>query len=89
LTRRILGWRPLMWVGLVSYGVYLWHLAVVSVLGEKSDPTHFSASGLGLASQIGFAPTLVLLVLTMAVTLVIAGLSYRVVELPFLRLKER
>jgi peptidoglycan/LPS O-acetylase OafA/YrhL len=89
LTRRVLGWRPLMWVGLVSYGVYLWHLAVVSVLGESSDPAHFSASGLGLASQIGFAPTLVLLVLTMAVTLVIAGLSYRFVELPFLRLKER
>jgi peptidoglycan/LPS O-acetylase OafA/YrhL len=88
-VRRVLGWRPLMWVGLVSYGVYLWHLAVVSLLGESSDPAHFSASGLGLATKISFAPTPVLLVLTLAITLVIAGISYRFVELPFLQLKER
>jgi peptidoglycan/LPS O-acetylase OafA/YrhL len=88
MTRRVLAWRPLMWVGMVSYGVYLWHLTVVSLLAEDTDP-HLRVHGLGLAHKIGFQPTLVLLVLTVAISLVIAGLSYRFVELPFLRLKER
>ncbi len=88
LPRRVLGWRPLMWIGLVSYGVYLWHLAVVSLLGERSDPLHFSASGLGLAGKLHFAANPILLVLTIAVTAAIAAISYYFVELPFLRRKE-
>lgn len=87
-TRRVLGWRPLASIGVISYGVYLWHLIVVSMLGETSDPAHFSATGLGLAGKIGFATTPVLFVLTVAVTLAIAGFSYKFVELPFLRRKE-
>jgi peptidoglycan/LPS O-acetylase OafA/YrhL len=31
-VRRVLAWRPLAWVGLVSYGVYLWHLDVLREL---------------------------------------------------------
>lgn len=88
VTRRVLAWRPLMWIGIVSYGVYLWHLPVASLLGEKSDP-HFAAHGLDLAHEITFEPTLVLLVLTVAVTVAVAALSYYFVELPFLRRKER
>jgi peptidoglycan/LPS O-acetylase OafA/YrhL len=88
LPRRLMAWRPLAWLGLVSYGVYLWHLAVVSVLGEQSDPAHFSASGLGLAQQIHHFTTPILVVLTLAATAVLAALSYYFVELPFLRRKE-
>lgn len=89
LTRRVLGWRPLMWIGMIAYSVYLWHLDVVSLLGLKSDPGFYSASGLGLAHKITFEPTLVLLVLTIAITLAIAAISYYFIELPFLRRKER
>lgn len=89
LTRRVLAARAVMWTGLVSYGVYLWHLAVVSLLGEHADPGHFSARGLGLADRLHHFATPVLALLTLGVTAAIAALSYHFVELPFLRLKER
>jgi peptidoglycan/LPS O-acetylase OafA/YrhL len=87
--RLLLSWPPLMRIGVIAYGVYLWHLAVVSLLSESSDPVHFSATGLGLAQKIHFAPTPILFVISLAGTLVLAAFSYRFVELPFLRLKER
>jgi peptidoglycan/LPS O-acetylase OafA/YrhL len=34
LVRRLLGWRPLLWVGLVSYGAYLYHFAVLEQLRD-------------------------------------------------------
>ncbi len=86
--RRVLALRPLPWIGMVAYSYYLWHLAVVSLLGESRDPVHFSATGLGLAGKIHHASTPILFVLAMAGTSVVAALSYRFVELPFLRRKE-
>jgi peptidoglycan/LPS O-acetylase OafA/YrhL len=89
LPRRFLAWRPVAWLGVVSYGVYLWHLAVVELLGLKTDPGHFSASGLGLVDKIHHATTPVLFVLSLAVSAALAAVSYYVIELPFLRRKER
>jgi peptidoglycan/LPS O-acetylase OafA/YrhL len=86
--RRLLATRVIAWLGIVSYGVYLWHLAVAELLARASDPAHFSAPGLNLAGHVHFATTLVLFVLTLAVSSALAALSYRVVELPFLRRKE-
>ena len=37
-VRRLLAWRPLAWVGLVSYGVYLWHLDVLRELDDAGLP---------------------------------------------------
>jgi peptidoglycan/LPS O-acetylase OafA/YrhL len=37
-VRRALGWRPLAWVGLVSYGLYLWHLDVLDRLAAHGVP---------------------------------------------------
>jgi peptidoglycan/LPS O-acetylase OafA/YrhL len=88
IPRRVLAWRPLAWLGLVSYGVYLYHIAVAELLGEKLDPFHFSASGLGLAAKIHTATTPILWVLTVAGSAAAAGVSYYVVELPFLKRKE-
>jgi peptidoglycan/LPS O-acetylase OafA/YrhL len=88
IPRRVLAWRPLAWLGLVSYGVYLYHLAVGELLGEKLDPLHFSASGLGLAAKIHTATTPILWVLTVAGSAAAAAVSYYVVELPFLKRKE-
>ncbi|HEX8855080.1 MAG TPA: acyltransferase [Thermoleophilaceae bacterium] len=89
LPRRLLAWAPIAWIGLVSYGIYLWHFPVAHVLGLTKDPQHFSATGLGLARKIHHATTPILFVLTLGVTAAIAAVSYHVIELPFLRRKER
>jgi len=86
--RRILAWRPLMGLGLISYGVYLYHLTLAELLGERSDPGHFSDSGLGLVTSVKHLTTPVLFLATLAASVIAAVLSYRFVELPFLRLKE-
>jgi peptidoglycan/LPS O-acetylase OafA/YrhL len=88
LPRKVLAWRPLVWLGIVSYGVYLYHLAVAELLGESADPGHIAVAGLGLAHRIDVLSTPILFVLTVAGTVLAAAVSYYVVELPFLRLKE-
>ena len=89
LPRRVLALRPLAWLGLISYGVYLWHLTVAQVLALPGDRAHFTSDGLDLAAKVDFLTTPVLFVLTLGATTAIAAASYYLVELPFLRRKER
>ncbi|MBV9165292.1 MAG: acyltransferase family protein [Solirubrobacterales bacterium] len=64
----LLGARPLQWIGVRSYGIYLWQWPIVVLWGAAS--THV---------QLGKA------VLQLAVTLVVASLSWRFVEDPIRR----
>jgi peptidoglycan/LPS O-acetylase OafA/YrhL len=89
VPRRVLATAPLAWLGLVSYGVYLWHLTVAELLGLPADRGHFRADGLDLVGRIHHLDTPILFVATLAVSTAIAAASYYLVELPFLRLKER
>jgi peptidoglycan/LPS O-acetylase OafA/YrhL len=89
LPRRVLASAPLAWLGMVSYGMYLWHLTITELLGRPSDPAQFSASGLGLVDKIDHVTTPILYVLVVGVTAAFAAASYYVIELPFLRRKER
>jgi len=70
---RILGSRPLVAAGRVSYGGYLWHLPVVYVLTEQR---------VGLS----FWP---LLVLRFIATFTLAVISFKIIESPALKLKRR
>jgi peptidoglycan/LPS O-acetylase OafA/YrhL len=76
LARKVLENRVLGWLGVVSYGIFLWHFVVLIEL-----------SRLGLATLAG-PRTLWLTLLTLAFTVPLAAASYYLVELPFLRRKE-
>lgn len=62
-----LGARPLVWLGRRSYAIYLWHWPVIVFVGP---PMGWEFNGVALA------------LLQVAITLVLADLSYRLVEAP-------
>ena len=64
---RVLGVAPLRWIGLRSYGIYLWHWPVYQLTRPEID---VSLTG---------AP---LFALRVGITLVLAEISYRFIELP-------
>jgi peptidoglycan/LPS O-acetylase OafA/YrhL len=74
-VRRFLRLRPVQFVGLVSYGIYLWHEAAIDLYQSWTN-TRFFTGALPL-----------MLIGTAAITLAIAVASYVVVERPALRLK--
>jgi peptidoglycan/LPS O-acetylase OafA/YrhL len=88
LPQRVLAAAPLAWLGLISYGVYLWHITIAELLIQPKNPHDFSASGLDLVNRIPQGATPLCLVLTLALASGVAWASYRFVELPFLRRKE-
>lgn len=69
--------RPLVWMGVVSYSVFLWHEPLVRFLND---------TGVTFDGTRGFAAN-TLIVLTC--TLVLAALTYRFVERPALLRKQR
>jgi peptidoglycan/LPS O-acetylase OafA/YrhL len=89
LPQRVLAAAPLAGLGLISYGVYLWHLTIAGLLIRGESPHDYAARGLDLNDEIANGATPILLVLTLAASCAIAAFSYRFVELPFLRRKER
>jgi peptidoglycan/LPS O-acetylase OafA/YrhL len=74
---RVLSWRWLVRIGMVSYGIYLFHMLGRHVAGAV-------LGRLGLADVPG-----PFFVLTLAGTWAAAELSFRYFELPFLKLKSR
>jgi peptidoglycan/LPS O-acetylase OafA/YrhL len=79
LVRRFLCWAPVAYVGLVSYGVYLWHQAWLGYTREE-----------WLGYQTLFrGPIVTVLVIALAYTLLTATGSYYLIERPVLRFKDR
>ena len=75
MSRSVLGFPPLRLLGLISYSIYLWHLPVIFFVKK-----HFASTTLGGADVFPF-----MLLTCVPITLFVGYLSYRYVELPFLR----
>jgi peptidoglycan/LPS O-acetylase OafA/YrhL len=76
-TVRALGTRPVQLLGEISYGIFLWHLLVLETVVRVLHQRLFTGSWLTV-----FA-------ISLAGSVVVASLSYVVVERPALRLKDR
>jgi peptidoglycan/LPS O-acetylase OafA/YrhL len=71
---RVLEWKALAFVGVISYSYYMWHVPILEQLGGTSwEPDSFAG----------------LLLLSLPLSLAAAALSYRFIEAPFLRLRRR
>lgn len=64
--RHVLGWRPLVWTGLISYALYLWHWPLFSFLNILEAGS----------------PPLAIRWAVLALSFLLAWLTYRYVELP-------
>jgi len=69
ITGRLLSWRPMVFIGLISYSLYLWHWPII--VFQRSD--HF------LMEQTPFATKLAMI----AISIGVAYLSWRFIETPF------
>ncbi len=69
-TSRLFALAPLIWIGARSYGIYLWHLPVIALMTPEY--------GVDL-------PTGWLSLLQVTVTVAIAAVSYRFIEMPIRR----
>ena len=73
-----LSWRPLVYLGKISYGLYVYHVLALSLIGralggKAGTPLRFLAYWWG----------------GLLLTIAFASASYRWLETPFLRLKEK
>ena len=78
VIRRFLRFRVVAWLGLISYGIYLWHEAILDLAFRWTDSDPFYV-----------ADFWELLPITLVLTIVIAAASYYGLERPALRLKDR
>lgn len=73
--------RPLEWTGIISYSIFLLHISVIWLIGTK---------GLYLRPGLGFYGDLTVnfLLLVLPAILLLASITYLVIEAPFLKLRK-
>jgi peptidoglycan/LPS O-acetylase OafA/YrhL len=52
LVGRALGWRPLRWIGVRSYGIYLWHFPVIVMTSKANVKPSLALAALQIAASI-------------------------------------
>jgi peptidoglycan/LPS O-acetylase OafA/YrhL len=77
LTRQLLAAAPVQWLGQISYGVFLWHLAVLEGLLRVTHHPLFTGSWLAMFAA------------TWCLTIPVAYASYRFVERPLMTWRRR
>jgi peptidoglycan/LPS O-acetylase OafA/YrhL len=77
IVSRILDWRPLVYCGVVSYGIYLWHQSLLeqAIRSQYKPPFHASMA--------------LLLTYAIPLSIVVASISWFVVERPVVRWASR
>lgn len=75
--RRLLATSWMGWLGLVSYGIFLWHSTIMLEINRH-----------GAQGWLPFSGFLSLLLATLAIVIPIAAASYYLIERPALRLKD-
>ncbi|MBP6386595.1 MAG: acyltransferase, partial [Pseudarcicella sp.] len=73
--------KYLNYLGKISYGLYMYHFAVISVV------LHFAKKYLSQESE--YIQNLIIYVTVFVLTITVASLSYRFVETPFIKLKSK
>ena len=80
LARRVLASRPLRFIGLISYSVYLWHSIVMRAISVLlPTPTHTNLGTLVIVRFLIGAP----------LSLAVAYISFQLTERPFFRARKR
>lgn len=82
-VRRFLAWRPIAYVGMISYSFYLYHFAVL-----VWQARHWHDSGWGTVPDSGFE-WLTWLSVGYLGTVVVGALGFHLIEKPFMNLKYR
>ena len=78
IAGKLLTWQPLVYIGKISYGLYLFH-STVPYLRDRI----FSLAGLGYSNKP------LLIISDFILVMLIASLSFRFIETPFNNLKNR
>jgi peptidoglycan/LPS O-acetylase OafA/YrhL len=55
LVGAALGWTPLRWIGVRSYGIYLWHYPVIILTSPANSAEDLPRAALQIAASIGIA----------------------------------